>query len=285
MGSPGKRSLTGGVRPRQAKASVWPHQAAAGPAGAGAALPGGVQDKMEQSFGTTFDDVRVHEGSQAEAVGAQAYAEGSDLHFAPGKYDPESLGGQELLGHELAHVVQQRAGRVETPQGKDGINADPSLEAEADAAGACAAEGLPANVQGTAAASGIQLRPMTQEEIEGAADLAEHLMRDVAEGVTLTYKGKGWSPGMFPVGAGDDLMMADLLDKLSALRSVEARLAVAAIRSVANNSEMLGVEPMFDDNSGTHVELPASYQEDPPTDEVADFIASGDTQNRPVGDT
>ncbi len=65
---------------------------------------------------------------------------GQDLHFAPGKYSPASSHGQELIGHELAHVVQQRAGRVAVPQGKGApINADPALEAEADQLGKKAA--------------------------------------------------------------------------------------------------------------------------------------------------
>ena len=35
---------------------------------------------------------------------------GDEIHFAPGAYNPGSLQGQRLLGHELAHVVQQRKG-------------------------------------------------------------------------------------------------------------------------------------------------------------------------------
>jgi len=46
------------------------------------------------------------------SLGAQAYTQGTDIHFAPGQYQPSSQGGQELLGHELAHVVQQADGRV-----------------------------------------------------------------------------------------------------------------------------------------------------------------------------
>lgn len=129
-------------------------------AGSGRALPLSVRDKMEGSFGHSFSNVRVHEGPEAEAVGAVAYTRGSDLHFQPGRYDPFSAGGQELLGHELTHVVQQRAGRVSLPQqqpmGAAPINADPALEAEADALGAKAAAGQAASVAG--AAAGIQRR-------------------------------------------------------------------------------------------------------------------------------
>lgn len=114
----------------------------------GSALPPAVQAKMEASFGTNFSNVRVHTGSEAKQVGALAYTRGANIHFQPGQYDPHTEGGQALLGHELAHVVQQRAGRVQAPrQNKGGqapINADPALEAEADALGAKAARGEPA---------------------------------------------------------------------------------------------------------------------------------------------
>ena len=86
--------------------------------GAGRALPGDVRAKMDRSFGVDFAAVRVHEGQEAAAMGAEAYAHGDAVHFRPGAYDPHSASGQELLGHELAHVVQQREGRASGGQGK-----------------------------------------------------------------------------------------------------------------------------------------------------------------------
>ncbi|MBK9034966.1 MAG: DUF4157 domain-containing protein [Myxococcales bacterium] len=57
--------------------------------------------------------------------------------MAPGQYDPESQAGRELIGHELAHVVQQRQGRVAVTSQVRGIaiNDAPGLEQEADALG------------------------------------------------------------------------------------------------------------------------------------------------------
>jgi hypothetical protein len=98
---------------------------------------------MEHAFGARFDQVRVHEGGEAQALGASAYTQGTDLHFAPGQYQPGTPQGQELIGHELAHVVQQREGRVATTtqfKGVDG-NDDAGLEREADDWGARAARG------------------------------------------------------------------------------------------------------------------------------------------------
>ncbi|CAK4814091.1 unnamed protein product [Aphanomyces euteiches] len=104
-------------------------------------MPEKVQSKMENAFGADFSDVRVHEGNKASDVGAHAYAQGSDIHFAPGQYDPESQSGQELLGHELTHVVQQRQGEVKPTTQVNGVavNDDPGLENEADQMGKKAA--------------------------------------------------------------------------------------------------------------------------------------------------
>jgi len=114
-------------------------------AGAGAPLHDGVREKMEGAFGQSFSDVRIHEGPRAGALCALAYTQGADIHFAPGQYQPTTPGGQALLGHELAHVVQQRQGRVSaTTQSKAAgvdVNDDPALEREADEMGAKAARG------------------------------------------------------------------------------------------------------------------------------------------------
>ncbi|MBO9698558.1 MAG: DUF4157 domain-containing protein [Sporocytophaga sp.] len=113
-------------------------------------LPSKVQTKMENSFGEDFSDVSIHKNSsQSKDLNAHAYTHGTNIHFAPGQYNPESQKGQELIGHELTHVVQQRAGRVQpTVQKKGvGINDDEGLEKEAEEMGEKAARGESANVQ------------------------------------------------------------------------------------------------------------------------------------------
>ncbi|XWK89401.1 MAG: DUF4157 domain-containing protein [Phormidium sp.] len=110
----------------------------------GNSIPSAIRAKMETSFGTSFGDVKIHTGStQAKSIGALAYTQGTNIHFAPGQYKPDTPSGQSLLGHELTHVVQQRAGRVRVPSQSKGlpINADPALEKEADDMGAKAARG------------------------------------------------------------------------------------------------------------------------------------------------
>jgi len=108
--------------------------------GAGQPLPRPVPQKMESFFKTSFADVRVHVGQQAPSIGALAFAHGSNLYFAPGQYSPNTPQGQQLLGHELTHVIQQRAGRARHPflSGVSVIH-DPVLEAEAERLGILAA--------------------------------------------------------------------------------------------------------------------------------------------------
>jgi hypothetical protein len=136
-----------------------------GPAGRhlapAAPLPGAVRRRMEAGLGADFSTVRVQESPRAPAVGALAFTRGEQVTFAPGRYDPSSRAGLRVLGHELAHVVQQREGRVRATgrAGGEPVNADPALEREAHALGRRAAEGgaagpkppLPPAAQGTAA--------------------------------------------------------------------------------------------------------------------------------------
>jgi hypothetical protein len=145
--------------------------------GSGLPLPSDVRDKMEQSFNADFSDVRIHRGSEAKAIGALAFTQGNNIYFQPDQYNPKSLAGQTLLGHELTHVVQQRSGLVK-PQGRQGnlsINADSALETEADRLGAKAAHGGIAQVTRTAvglqrqtevAQQKQQQRPRTIKELK-----------------------------------------------------------------------------------------------------------------------
>ncbi len=107
-------------------------------------MPDDVKNKMESSFNTDFSNVTIHaNSSKAPNVGALAYTQGHDIHFAPGQFSPDSSQGQRLLGHELTHVVQQRQGLVK-PTGEIGgmpVNDNPSLEKEADDMGSKASSG------------------------------------------------------------------------------------------------------------------------------------------------
>lgn len=106
-------------------------------------MPEELKANMESAFNTNFSDVRVHSNSgKAKEVGALAYTQGTDVHFAPGQFKPESSAGQQLLGHELTHVVQQGQGRVKPTGEVSGmpLNDSPALENEADEMGVQASQ-------------------------------------------------------------------------------------------------------------------------------------------------
>ncbi len=127
-----------------------------------------VQDKMANSFQEDFSEVKVtKESDEPTQMGAQALRKGNDVHFAPGKFNPGSSEGQELIGHEFTHVVKQKQGRVKaTTQAKGApVNDDPALESEADAMGKKAASGEQAVVQRKSEKGGVQRQAEPEEKI------------------------------------------------------------------------------------------------------------------------
>lgn len=95
-------------------------------------MPDQLKSGIENLSGMSMDHVKVHYASPKPAqLNAHAYAQGSDIHVAPGQ--------EQHLPHEAWHVVQQAQGRVKpTLQMKAGVpvNDDAGLEREADVMGA-----------------------------------------------------------------------------------------------------------------------------------------------------
>ena len=85
--------------------------------GGGQAMAKNIRHPMEVAFGTDFSGVKVHTDSQSDqlnrSIQARAFTTGQDVFFRQGEYNPGSRGGQELLAHELTHVVQQNGGAVQ----------------------------------------------------------------------------------------------------------------------------------------------------------------------------
>ncbi len=117
----------------------------------GRPLDPSVAARMQRAFGRDFSDVRIHTGAAASAAagqrGAEAYAVGSDIVFAEGRYDPDAAGGDSLIAHELAHVVQQSAAGT---SGRALLDA-PRAEAEARRTAAAVVHGRRAPALGVAA--------------------------------------------------------------------------------------------------------------------------------------
>ncbi|MEZ4589764.1 MAG: DUF4157 domain-containing protein [Chloroflexota bacterium] len=79
--------------------------------GGGQPMEDSIRQPMEQAFGADFSDVRIHTDAQAhnlnEAIQARAFTTGNDIYFKEGEYSPSNTAGQELLAHEITHVIQQ----------------------------------------------------------------------------------------------------------------------------------------------------------------------------------
>lgn len=108
------RSVSGGVRPQPSKVHAPPGSAPFSIMSrlqGGSPLPSTLRHRMENSFGRSFDDVRVHTGATADGVTrehrAEALTVGSHIAFGAGRFRPDTDSGQHLVAHELAHVAQQ----------------------------------------------------------------------------------------------------------------------------------------------------------------------------------
>lgn len=120
-------------------------------------LPDGLKAGAERLSGRSLDDVRVHRDSaEPAALGARAFARGTDIHVGPGQ--------ERSLPHETWHVVQQKEGRVRPDTLLDGqpVNTDAFLEREADHMGARAASMGPAVAEGGGAVDVAPPSPVSQ---------------------------------------------------------------------------------------------------------------------------
>jgi hypothetical protein len=126
---------------------------------------------MEPGFGVDFSQVRVHTDlpatKSAKALGARAFTLGDDIVFGAGQYVPGSQATQQLLAHELAHVVQQREGRG----GSHGEA--PFIQRQAESPSV------------DAGAQGASLR---REYIELTCEIIAGIQRAIEEGRTWTFE-------------------------------------------------------------------------------------------------
>ncbi|MEO8283148.1 MAG: DUF4157 domain-containing protein, partial [Pseudarthrobacter sp.] len=82
--------------------------------GGGQRLPAATGLRMRQALGHDFASVRIHTDAgaagYAERLGARAATVGSHIFFNTAEFRPDTNDGERLIGHELAHVVQQSGG-------------------------------------------------------------------------------------------------------------------------------------------------------------------------------
>ncbi|HIK55102.1 MAG TPA: DUF4157 domain-containing protein [Synechococcales cyanobacterium M55_K2018_004] len=70
-----------------------------------------IRQPMEQVLGVDLSRVRVHTDGRSEhlnrSINAYAFTSGQDIFFRQDTYQPNNRDGQQLIAHELTHVLQQ----------------------------------------------------------------------------------------------------------------------------------------------------------------------------------
>ncbi|MCC6998575.1 MAG: DUF4157 domain-containing protein [Deltaproteobacteria bacterium] len=140
----------------------------------GAPLPTLLRKRFEGSLGTDLGAVRVHTGAASQAatasVGARAYAQGQDIHFGRGQFDPGSEAGQHLIAHEVAHTVQQSGGAARPQFKLDVSTPGDRQEIEADRAADAMVRGAPASLT---AGAGTLARATYGETMSNIMDIMD----------------------------------------------------------------------------------------------------------------
>ena len=139
--------------------------------GSGQPLDSAVQAQAGKAMGYDMGHVRVHTSAEADALthslSAQAFTTGSDIFFRSGAYDPHTEAGQNLIHHELTHVVQQETGNVSGNTAGMVVNPPgDAFEREADAVASSLAQGAAAQRQAEPEEEEpIQARPMALRQV------------------------------------------------------------------------------------------------------------------------
>lgn len=156
--------------------------------GGGQPLDAPLQKQMGAAMGQDFGGVRVHAGSESDALNrqlnAKAFTTGQDIFFRQGAYDPGSGSGRELVAHELTHVVQQGSGAVKGGQ-KMTVNPPGDVyEQEADSIAHQAAHA--GHEAGGEAAGGGAAQRQEEEELQTKAAQRQPMEEEEEELQTKT---------------------------------------------------------------------------------------------------
>jgi hypothetical protein len=148
----------------------------------GRPLDAAVRGHMEQHFATSFGNVRIHDDAASHGasrmLGAEAFALGQHVHFASGRYRPGSRDGLNLIAHELAHTVQQRAMPAASSADVELGAADSPLEREADRAAERAVAGVA--IDALHGAPGAVIQRKGSPDVEEINDLLSYGLFDWA---------------------------------------------------------------------------------------------------------
>lgn len=151
-------------------------------------LPENLKSGIENLSGYAMDDVKVHyNSSKPVQLQALAFAQGTDIHLAPGQ--------EKHLPHEAWHVVQQKQGRVKPTlqmKNKVNINDDAGLEKEADVMGQKALHHNPTDRPAILSRKSMSSLPV-QRKVGVEYETTWHVTGNNRQNHKKPiYKGKGW---------------------------------------------------------------------------------------------
>ena len=133
--------------------------------GGGQPLDTAVQKQMGAAMGHDFGGVKVHTGSESNELNsdlsARAFTSGQDVFFRQGDYEPATGSGQELIAHELTHVVQQSTGAV---SGGQKMTVNPPGDVHEQEADSVAQQVAQRQEDAESQAKAIQRQPIEEEE-------------------------------------------------------------------------------------------------------------------------
>ncbi len=191
----------------------------------------------QEKWKALFPGVKFNFNSNKPSqLGAKAYAQGNEIHFAPGQNDTHTV------AHEAAHVVQQKNGKVNPTGSVNGmnVNTDPTLEAEADAVAEKVTSGgveaanselgslksMPYSNSKDSSAQMLGWRDFTPDFIEDGIDYVGDKVEDLTEaGMEAALR-----------------LIDDAESLLSYLANLSAGMAQAAVAFVAKNMKSLFIK-------------------------------------------
>jgi hypothetical protein len=222
----------------------------------GAPLEPSTRAEMESFFGQDFGAVRIHTGAEATEsarnVHAMAYTLGNQIVFADGNYAPKTLAGKRMLGHELAHVVQQSSGTADGTANAAAFHvserSDPSEQAAERAAQQITevthVSGDGSTVQPSGACHAVTLQRRPEDSPSNESEIGRRLddgLREggkaVAEGVTEELLK---SLGLFELA--ETLNAMSLIEVLAMPAKMYLYTLVSAGHTILNRGEIEGVK-------------------------------------------
>ncbi|MEM9458288.1 MAG: DUF4157 domain-containing protein [Myxococcota bacterium] len=157
-------------------------------------LGDGIRDKAEWFFGERLGDVRLTVDSLPGRVGVVALARGRTIHLGPRVLCLPRLAFEEVIGHELAHVVRTRQSSRASAGDEQGLHVvdDPAQEREAVALGRefALSAGQGSVSKGDAALRPVAVEPGWCERARGMRTMVAIGGEPLAQLTTLSNKAK-----------------------------------------------------------------------------------------------